>query len=112
VVVCANRTGEEGTAERIGEVRYAGSSCVMGLTKGDGEMDGEVRIWDILGRAQEGVMVVDTGKEPRYRVAEKMPGWNAKGDVPGEADPLEMVLGESVEKALDSKGSTEQPALT
>jgi protein N-terminal amidase len=114
VVVCANRTGEEGIAERIGEVRYAGSSCVMGLTKGDGEMDGEVRIWDILGRAQEGIMVIDTGKEPKYRVAKKMTGLDASGEVPGETDPtdpLEPVLGESVEKTLDTGGSTEQPTL-
>jgi protein N-terminal amidase len=68
MVAIANRTGEEGVAERIGEVRYAGSSCVMGLRKGE---ESAVRIWDILGRAEEGVLVVDTGEEPRYILATK-----------------------------------------
>jgi protein N-terminal amidase len=65
-VVCANRTGEEGIAPRIGEVRYAGSSCVMGMAK-----DGHVRLWDILGRAQEGVLVVDTDSPPTYSLTLK-----------------------------------------
>ena len=65
-VVCANRTGEEGVAPKIGDVRYAGSSCVMGMTK-----DGQVRLWDILGRAQEGVLVVDTEAEPAYALTFK-----------------------------------------
>ncbi|KIW70867.1 hypothetical protein PV04_03102 [Phialophora macrospora] len=65
-VVCANRTGEEGIAPRIGEVRYAGSSCVMGMAK-----DGHVRLWDILGRAQEGVLVVDTNSPPSYSLTLK-----------------------------------------
>jgi protein N-terminal amidase len=55
VVVCANRVGAEGTCPRIGVVKYAGSSCVMSLKRGQ-----EVRIWDIFGRAQEGVLLVDT----------------------------------------------------
>jgi protein N-terminal amidase len=63
IVVIANRTGDEGVAEKVGEVRYAGSSCVMGLTKGE-EM--EVRIWDILGRAEESVLVVDTDEEATF----------------------------------------------
>ena len=66
IVVCANRTGEEGTGPKVGEVRYAGSSCVMGMTKG-----GEVRIWDIFGKAQEGVLVVDTDNPPAYSIVSK-----------------------------------------
>ncbi|EHY57010.1 Protein N-terminal amidase [Exophiala dermatitidis] len=66
IVVCANRAGEEGICPRIGEVRYAGSSCVMGMTKGH-----HIRIWDILGRAQEGVLVVDTTSPPAYSVVTK-----------------------------------------
>jgi protein N-terminal amidase len=64
IVICANRAGEEGSDPRIGEVRYAGSSCVMGITKGQ-----KVRIWDILGRAQEGVLLVDTESAPAYSIA-------------------------------------------
>ena len=58
IIVCANRVGAEGTSPQIGEVNYAGSSCVMSLRKGQ-----EVKVWDIFGRAQEGVLIVDT-KEP------------------------------------------------
>jgi len=65
-VVCANRGGEEGVAPKIGEVRYAGSSCVMGMAK-----DGQVRLWDVLGRGQEGVLVVDTDEAPSYSITLK-----------------------------------------
>lgn len=112
IVVCANRVGEEGIAERIGEVRYAGSSCVMGLMKGDGQTDGTVRIWDILGRAQEGIMVVDTEKEPRYAVTKKAPAWNSLGDEPVETNGLGTVLGESAGKVLgEDDASKEQFAV-
>ncbi len=102
VVVCANRTGEEGTDPRLGQVRYAGSSCLMGLTKGNGKMDGDVRIWDILGRAQEGVMIVDTTKEPRYSVTKKMPTEKSRKDVPEDSNGLETVLADAVDKTLAS----------
>ena len=65
-IICANRTGEEGIAPRIGDVRYAGSSCVMGMKR-----NGQVRLWDILGRAQEGVLVVDTDQAPAYSLITK-----------------------------------------
>lgn len=64
IVICANRTGEEGVAPRIGEVRYAGSSCVMGLKKGD------ICIWDIFGRGQEGILIVDTRSPAGFTVAQ------------------------------------------
>ena len=112
VVICANRTGEEGVAPRIGEVRYAGSSAVMGFTKGDGKVDGDVRIWDILGRAQEGIMVVDTTQEPRYSVTKKAPAWNSLGDVPTDSSGLGTVLGDSVDNTLESGGvNSEQSAM-
>ncbi|RMZ83762.1 hypothetical protein DV738_g1041, partial [Chaetothyriales sp. CBS 135597] len=53
IVVFANRCGEEGTAPRVGDVRYAGSSCVLSIKKGR-----DVKIWDILGRAQEGALLL------------------------------------------------------
>jgi protein N-terminal amidase len=77
VVVIANRTGDEGVAERVGEVRYAGSSCVMGLRKG-GER--EVRIWDILGRAEEGVLVVDTDEEAIFTLGRASTHSGSDGD--------------------------------
>lgn len=66
IVVCANRAGEEGICPKIGEVRYAGSSCVMGMKKGN-----QVRLWDILGRAQEGLLLVDTEAPAAYSIAFK-----------------------------------------
>ncbi|KAI1611942.1 protein N-terminal asparagine amidohydrolase [Exophiala viscosa] len=63
IVIFANRAGEEGVSPRIGEVRYAGSSSVMGMTKGQ-----QVRIWDIFGRGQEGVLLVDTESPPKYTI--------------------------------------------
>lgn len=59
IVVCANRVGLDGICPRIGEVKYAGSSCVFSIMKGQ-----DIRIWDLLGRAQEGILVVDTSKPP------------------------------------------------
>lgn len=55
ILVCANRTGQEGVCPRIGEVKYAGSSCVFSMKKGQ-----DIKIWDILGRSQEGVLMIDT----------------------------------------------------
>ena len=82
LLVIANRTGDEGVAERVGEVRYAGSSCVMGLRKGEG---GGVRIWDILGRAEEGLLVADTDKEPRFSFRTR----HNSGDGIGDDDATE-----------------------
>lgn len=75
VVVCCNRCGEEpgrnpampvaaGGEGKEGEegVRYAGSSWVGVVGKG------EVRIWGIMGRGEEGVLVVDTEEEPGWVV--------------------------------------------
>lgn len=50
VVVCANRTGMEGTA------KYAGTSTVMRLGRG------EVALWDVLGMGTEGLLRVDTSE--------------------------------------------------
>lgn len=66
LVICANRVGEEGTSPEMGDVRYAGSSCVMGMTKGR-----QIRIWDMLGRSQEGILMVDTESEPLYSIVLK-----------------------------------------
>jgi protein N-terminal amidase len=68
VLVIANRTGDEGMAERVGEVRYAGSSCVMSLRKGE---ERRVRIWDILGKAEEAVLVVDTDEDARFTLGRR-----------------------------------------
>ena len=68
IVVFANRAGEEGTDPRLGPVRYAGTSAIVGMRKGDGEQQGEVRIWEVLGRGEEGVCVADTSEEAPYRV--------------------------------------------
>lgn len=55
VVVFANRCGEEPT-----DARYAGSSWIgrVGF--------GQVRIWDIAGRAEEKLLCIDTKQTPKY----------------------------------------------
>ena len=51
-VVLANRTGVEDDAV------YAGTSSVLGIN------NGEVKLYGIMGRGQEGVLVVDTKERP------------------------------------------------
>ena len=71
IIVCANRSGTEGVTPIIGEVKYAGSSCVMALRKGQ-----EVKIWDIFGRAQEGVLLVNTTSPAGFTIAREKPEAN------------------------------------
>ena len=63
VIVCANRCGEEEGKNSLGVeegVRYAGTSW-------SGKVGREkVKIWDIMGRREEGVTVVDTEEEPQW----------------------------------------------
>lgn len=62
IAVFANRSGEEPGKNPLGDeegVRYAGSSWIGRVGKG------KVRIWGMLGRADEGVCVVDTEEKPR-----------------------------------------------
>ena len=64
ITVFANRCGEEAGKNPSGEeegVRYAGSSWIGKIGNG-----GCVKIWDILGRAEEAVIVVDTDREPKW----------------------------------------------
>ncbi|MCJ1353559.1 MAG: Carbon-nitrogen hydrolase [Icmadophila ericetorum] len=56
LVVIANRTGREG------DVGYVGSSVVMGVG------GWVVKIWGILGRGEEKVLVIDTEEEAKWRV--------------------------------------------
>ncbi|KAF2157954.1 carbon-nitrogen hydrolase [Myriangium duriaei CBS 260.36] len=72
IVVFANRCGlEPGQVHGVttavdpnGEsvVGYAGSSCIMGFS------NGLVRIWNILGRAKEGLLLIDTELPPVMEV--------------------------------------------
>lgn len=55
VLVMANRTGVENDA------CYAGSSTVMRIRQG------EVHLWDVLGKGEEGCLIVDT-KHVRFRI--------------------------------------------
>ncbi len=80
VVVFANRCGEEGDAPLIGPVRYAGSSTVMGISRGDGRVDGEVRVWEMLGRVEEGLLVVDTKNRPKYGLRRSWPAESPNED--------------------------------
>lgn len=62
VIVLANRSGSEPGDAGAEEARYAGSSTVLGIR------DGRVRVFGILGRAEEGVLVVDTSEDARMEV--------------------------------------------
>ncbi|EON66004.1 hypothetical protein W97_05247 [Coniosporium apollinis CBS 100218] len=53
-VILANRTGVEGI------IGYAGTSCVMRIH------EGRVAIFDMMGRAEEGLLHVDTAGRPKY----------------------------------------------
>jgi hypothetical protein len=56
IVVLANRCGTE--AEAV----YAGTSCVLGIE------DGEVKVYGILGRGEEGLLVADTTQPPQSKL--------------------------------------------
>ena len=56
IVVVANRVGREG------DVGYAGTSVVMGVGGGREK----VGVWGVLGRGEEGVLVVDTEMEAKW----------------------------------------------
>ncbi|KAI9700394.1 MAG: Carbon-nitrogen hydrolase [Candelina mexicana] len=58
IVVAANRTGQEG------EICYAGSSAVLGIKQG------EVRVYGVLGRGEEGVLIANTNEAPRFALKE------------------------------------------
>ena len=63
VAVFANRCGGEEGKNPLGieeGVRYAGSSWIGKVG------NGEVKVWEIMGRAEEGVIVADSEKEPKW----------------------------------------------
>lgn len=63
IAVFGNRCGQEAGKNPLGieeGVRYAGSSWIGKVG------NGFVKIWDIMGRAEEGVVVADTEKEPKW----------------------------------------------
>ena len=84
----------------------------MGLTKGDGQTDGAVRIWNIMGRAQEGILIVDTNREPRYAVTKKEPAWNSLGDESVETSGLGTVLGRSADGGLAGEEAGKEQSVT
>ena len=45
------------------EARYAGTSVIMGLG------GGEIKVWGMLGKAEEGVLVIDTSSPPKSVMA-------------------------------------------
>ncbi|GAB7347856.1 hypothetical protein MBLNU459_g5387t1 [Dothideomycetes sp. NU459] len=76
VLVLANRCGnepgtvvpgadQEGTDDGEQVVSYAGSSCVLRI------QDGAVQLFDILGRAEETLLIADTDEPPRFALQAK-----------------------------------------
>lgn len=95
IVVFANRCGTEGNVVGSVEVEngrevvetgdrvcYAGSSCVMEFQRGQG-----VRVFErgqgpgILGKGEEGVLVVDTEREARYLLSARKQWWGVQDEV-------------------------------
>ncbi|OAT13256.1 N-terminal amidase [Blastomyces gilchristii SLH14081] len=93
ILVFANRVGVEEGGFRIGKdgdgvARYAGSSCIVGIRRGrredgseswrakgeSGGEEAEILVWEMLGRAEEGVCFVDTEAEPKYVFRMREPG--------------------------------------
>lgn len=63
IVVLANRCGSEDDAT------YAGTSAVLGIN------EGEVKVYGILGRGEEQLLIVDTTEEPQAKlVSASLPG--------------------------------------
>ncbi len=67
ITVFGNRCGTEPGKNPLGieeGVRYAGSSWIGKVG------NGVVKIWEIMGRAKEGVIVVDTDNEPKWTLGQ------------------------------------------
>ena len=68
ITVFGNRCGQEAGKNPLGVeegVRYAGSSWIGKVG------NGAVKIWGIMGRAEEGVIVVDTNDEPKWTLGQR-----------------------------------------
>lgn len=63
IVVLANRCGIEPGADA--DVYYAGTTTVMRLGQG------EVELWDVLGKGEERLLMVDTAMAPKFRLGKK-----------------------------------------
>ncbi|KAH8173862.1 carbon-nitrogen hydrolase domain-containing protein [Sarocladium implicatum] len=62
IVVFCNRTGTEG------EATYTGTSAVLGI------LEGEVRVYGMLGRGEKSLLVVDTNNPPRAKMVYRPEG--------------------------------------
>lgn len=72
IVVLANRCGIEDSAV------YAGTSCVLGI------LDGEVRVYGILGRGEKELLVVDTNKRPQAKLISEPKSTASHANVGGQ----------------------------
>lgn len=65
IVVFSNRCG----IERVGveeKIIYAGTSCVIGIE------EGEVKVYDLLGHGEEGLLVVDTAQPAKFKLVDNL----------------------------------------
>lgn len=68
ILIFANRTGVEPGLDPLTKeesehaARYAGTSCVLSIQQGSGE----IRCFGMIGRGEEGVLVVDTASEDNW----------------------------------------------
>lgn len=64
----------------------------MGFRAASEGRQGEVRVWDILGRAQEGVLMVDTTRSPLYTIQQTKQTWESLADAQTEMNGLRAAL--------------------
>ncbi|KAM3526559.1 hypothetical protein NHJ13051_003399, partial [Beauveria bassiana] len=82
LIVLCNSTGPD---------TYAGTSAVLGIK------DGEVLVYDYLGSSQEGLLVVDTSKNPVHKLS------------PRRMDPRRTEAGPNLEQDTESLTSADSP---
>ncbi|KYK58716.1 hypothetical protein DCS_05733 [Drechmeria coniospora] len=91
IVVFANRCGTE--AEAV----YAGTSAVLGIKSG------EVRVYGVLGRGEEELLVVDTNDPPDARLVYRPKDQEVTPD--GDASTEKKPPIETMNRPLDDSGS-------
>lgn len=104
IVVFCNRTGTEDDAT------YAGTSAVIGI------LDGEVKVYGLLGRGDKDILVVDTDRAPYAQLVHKPPAQSKYAGVDdpsaseSEAD-LSSLLGDHSKDATCQRWATSIAAL-
>ncbi|KAF4452897.1 hypothetical protein F53441_4323 [Fusarium austroafricanum] len=97
IVIFCNRCGNEE------EVLYAGTSAVIGI------LDGEVRVYGLLGRGEKELLVVDTNDKPYAKLVQRPEsGHNAIIEVRGKPQSQDQQCGSNyIDEATNGDSSTD-----